>query len=119
MAESQLRAQSKAFAKAVILLCRKMRKQRVEKELTGQLLRAGTSIGANIYEAQFAQSDNDFVSKYEIALKECNETAYWLELLYEVDSMSPEDFHKYYGACIEIRKMLISSVKTMKRKKGK
>lgn len=119
MAESQLRVQSKAFAKKIIWLCRKLRKQRVEKELTGQLLRAGTSIGANIYEAQFAQSDNDFVSKYEIALKECNESAYWLELIYEVDSMSAEDFEEHHSECISIRKMLVSSVKTLKEKRNK
>ena len=119
MAESELRVRSKVFAKEIVLLYRKLKKQRVEIELIKQMLRAGTSIGANIFEAQFAQGGKDFISKYEIALKECNETAYWLELLYDVESLSEEDFKKYSGECVAIRRMLIASVKTMKEKSRK
>lgn len=76
MSESTLRIKSKAFAKQIVLSCRQMRDNRVEAVLTNQLLRSGTSVGANIHEAQFAQSTKDFISKLEIALKECNESDY-------------------------------------------
>ena len=88
MADSILRVKSKEFCKDIILLCRKMREQHVEAALINQLLRCGTSVGANIAEAQYAQGTKDFISKLEIALKECNESAYWIELLYETDSIS-------------------------------
>ena len=72
MSDSILRDKSKEFAKRIVLLCRAMKADRIESALINQLLRAGTSIGANIYEAQYAQGTKDFISKLEIALKECN-----------------------------------------------
>ena len=94
-----------------------MRKTGVESSLTNQLLRSGTSVGANIHEAQYAQGTKDFISKFEIALKECNESEYWLELLFEVKSISKEEFEAFQKDCIEIRRMLVSSVTTLKKKK--
>ena len=82
MAESILRDKSKEFAKKIVFLCRDIKTNMKESVLTNQLLRSGTSIGANIHEAQYAQGTKDFISKFEIALKEANETGYWLELLY-------------------------------------
>ena len=79
-------------------------------------MRSGTSIGANIYEAQYAQSTNDFISKLEIAQKECYETEYWLELLFEVDCMDEDQYKKMQNECGAIRRMLISSLKTVKSK---
>ena len=80
MADSILRDKSKAFAKEIVFLCRRLKEKRIESALINQLLRSGTSVGANIHEAQYAQGTKDFISKFEIALKECNENEYWLEL---------------------------------------
>ena len=114
MSESVLRAKSKAFAKNIVFLCRRLKQNNVEGALINQLLRCGTSVGANIHEAQYAQGTKDFISKFEIALKECNESEYWLELLFEVDSISKEVFIEYQKQCIEIRRMLVASVTTLK-----
>ena len=116
MADSVLRDKSKLFGKAVVLLCREMKEKHKEAVLINQLLRSGTSIGANIYEAQYAQSKNDFISKLEIAQKECYETEYWLELLFEVDCIEEDKYKKIQSECGAIRRMLISSLKTIKAK---
>ena len=115
MSDSILRTKSKDFAKNIVFLCRKLKQNGVEAPLVNQLLRCGTSIGANIHEAQYAQGTKDFISKLEIALKECNEAEYWMELLYEVNSISKESFDLYRGTCIELRRMLVSSVTTLKK----
>ena len=116
MSESILRSKSKEYAKSIVLLCRTLKENKVEYALTDQLLRSGTSVGANIHEAQYAQGTKDFISKFEIALKECNESEYWLELLYDVNSISQEEFEKFQKECIEIRRMIVSSVKKLKEK---
>lgn len=118
MSDSILRDKSKTFAKEIVLLCRKMRQTGVESALRNQLLRSGTSVGANIHEAQYAQGTKDFISKFEIALKECNESEYWLELLFQVESITKEEFETYQNECIELRRMLVSSVTTLKRKQN-
>ena len=81
---------------------------------TNQLLRSCSSIGANAHEAKYAQSRADFVSKLEIALKECYETEYWLEILFKVGSLTEEQYKKVLGKCGTIRKKLISSITTAK-----
>ncbi len=91
-----------------------MKQNGVELTLTNQLLRSGTSIGANVHEAQYAQSKNDFVSKLEIALKECSESEYWLGLIFATGGMSENDFSAFSESCTELRRMLIASVKTVK-----
>ena len=116
MSNSILREKSKDFAKKIILLCRELKRQNVEGVLTTQLLKCGTSIGANIHEAQYAQGSKDFISKLEIALKECNETEYWLELLFDTESVSKSKFQEFQKYCIEIRRMLVCSITTTKRK---
>ena len=116
MADSVLRNKSKEFAKSIVFLCRKMKQNGVESALINQLLRCGTSVGANIHEAQYAQGTKDFISKFEIALKECNESEYWLELLYDTNSISKMEFDDFQKKCIEIRRMLVSSVTTLKNK---
>ena len=116
MADSILRTKSKEFAKDIVFLCRKMKQNSVESALINQLLRCGTSVGANIHEAQYAQGTKDFISKFEIALKECNESEYWIELLYETGSLSKAEFDEFQNKCIEIRRMLVSSVSTLKNK---
>ena len=116
MSDSILRDKSTAFAKEIVFLCRKVKKDGVESALPNQLLRSGTSVGANIHEAQYAQGTKDFISKFEIALKECNESEYWLELLFEINSLSEQDFKRFKKDCIELRRMLVSSVTTLKNK---
>ena len=87
-----------------------------ENVLSNQLLRSGTSIGANIYEAEYAQSKSDFISKLEIAQKECYETKYWLELLYETEYIKENNYVMLKNNCEEVMKILISSLKTVKSK---
>ena len=116
MSESILRDKSKVFAKEVVFLCRKLKQNNVESALINQLLRCGTSVGANVHEAQYAQETKDFISKFEIALKECNESEYWLELLHETNSISEVEFKSFQKECIELRRMLVSSVTTLKNK---
>ena len=116
MESSVLRQKSKEYAKSIVFLCRKLKQEHVESPLVSQLLRSGTSVGANIHEAQYAQGAKDFISKLEIALKECNESEYWLDLLYETGCLSEEDHKSFCNYCIELRRMLVSSVKTMKSK---
>lgn len=88
VSESILRNKSKEFAKQIVYMCRDIKANARESVLTNQLLRSGTSIGANIHEAQYAQGKKDFISKLEIAQKECFETEYWLELLFETGYIS-------------------------------
>ena len=116
MSESILRDKSKCFAKDIVFLCREIKQSNREIVLINQLLRSATSIGANIHEAQHAQSTKDFISKLEIAQKECYETEYWLELLFETDSIEETKYKKFQNECGAIRRMLISSLKTIKAK---
>lgn len=116
MADSILRDKSKIFAKDIIFLCRRLKDNRVEGVLINQLLKSGTSVGANIHEAQYAQGTKDFISKFEIALKECNESEYWLELLFETNSLAEEDYKTLQRSCVELRRMLVSTVTTVKHK---
>ena len=87
-----------------------------ESVLTNQLLRSGTSIGANIHEAQYAQGKKDFISKLEIAQKECFETEYWLELLFGSGYIEESTYKPLQNQCGAIRRMLISSLKTAKER---
>ena len=112
MADSILREKTKEFAKIIVKEMVAIRENNKEYVLTNQLLRSGTSVGANVHEAQYAQGMLDFVSKLEIALKECFESEYWLELLFETGYMSKAHFDELTAQCGTIRRMLISSCKT-------
>ena len=114
MSNSILRDKSKDFAKQIVILCRNIKANHKESVLTNQLLRSGTSIGANIHEAQYAQGKKDFISKLEIAQKECYETEYWLELLFETGYMTDTEYKPIQNECGAIRRMLISSINTTK-----
>ena len=116
MADSILRDKSKEFAKQIVILCRDIKQNNRESVLTNQLLRSGTSIGANIHEAQYAQGTKDFISKFEISLKEVYETEYWLELLFETGYIDQETYKPIQNNCGSIRRMLISTIKTIKEK---
>ena len=100
----------------MVFVCRDMKKDNKETVLINQMLRSATSIGANIHEAQYAQGTKDFISKLEIAQKECYETEYWLELLFETGFMTEEIYKDIQNDCGAIRRMLISSLKTIKSK---
>ena len=116
MADSILRDKSKEFAKQIVLLCKTIKQEHRESVLTNQLLRSGTSIGANIHEAQYAQGTKDFISKFEISLKEVYETEYWLELLFETGYVDEQKYKPIKNNCGAIRRMLISTIKTIKEK---
>lgn len=84
--------------------------------LKNQILKSGTSIGANIHEANYAQSKADFVSKLQIALKECYETEYWLKLFSKTDIINEQVYSELKNDCGKIRRVLISSINTTKEK---
>ena len=111
-----MRDKAKNFAKTIVFLCREMKGKQIEYELINQLLRSGTSIGANIHEAQYAQGTKDFISKLEIAQKECYETEFWLELMFETDCFDEKTYKSLRGECGAIRRMLIASLNTIKSK---
>ena len=113
MQESKLRTQSLDFAVSIIQLVKHLKEKR-ESIISNQIGRSGTSIGANIREAQYAHSKADFISKLHIALKEANETGYWLELLFRTNYISESDYKALDSACTSIRVMLISSINTAK-----
>ncbi|MDO5473190.1 MAG: four helix bundle protein [Akkermansia sp.] len=106
-----LSEQALDFAVHVIRVCDSIHNRGVIKN---QLLRAATSIGANIHEAQYGYSKDDFVYKLQIALKESNETAYWLQLLEKSQTISPEEAQPLMTQCSRIRYMLIKSINTAK-----
>ena len=113
MQESPLITKSKAFALEVIQVCKVLREEKCESALINQFLRSGTSIGANIHEAFYAQGKADFISKLHIALKECSETEYWLELLLESGYYTDRTI---LDRCTEIKRILIASINTAKGK---
>jgi four helix bundle protein len=114
MADSILRDKSKEFAKQIVLLCKTIKQEHRESVLTNQLLRSGTSIGANIHEAQYAQGKKGFISKFEISLKEVYETEYWLELLHRTNYIDGAEHKALNEMCTAIRVMPVASCRTMK-----
>ena len=108
---SILQEKSKDFALQIIKMCNEIKLSKRESVLTNQLIRSGTSIGANIREAMYAHGKADFIAKLQIALKECSESEYWLELL--IESGYYED-KRILEQCVEIKKLLISSINTAK-----
>ena len=111
MVESPLLTKSKAFALDIIRVCNEIKRSQKESILTNQLVRSGTSIGANIREAFYAHGKADFIAKLQIALKECSESEYWLELLIESGYYSDKSV---LDRCVEIKRILISSINTAK-----
>ena len=109
---SPLMEKSKAFALEIIRVCNIVKSTKRESVLTNQLVRSGTSIGANIREAYYAHGRADFIAKLQIALKECSESEYWLELLIESGYYRDRSILEQ---CIEIKKILISSINTAKK----
>ena len=118
MRSDPLSVQSMDFAVSIIRLVQEL-KQKKETIISSQIGRSGTSIGANIREAQYAHGKADFIAKLQIALKEANETGYWLELLFKTDYLSENAYHDLDAACTSLRLMLISSIKTTQTASGK
>ena len=116
MTESVLRTKSKEFAIECVLFVKKLKERNIEYALINQFLRSSTSIGANIHEGKYAQGTKDLISKFEISLKECNETEYWLEIFYLTNAITKEEYDIYKNKCTEICRMLVASVKTLKAK---
>ena len=113
MRNDQLSIQSMDFAVSIINLVKDLKGKR-ESIISNQIGRSGTSIGANIREAQYAHGRADFISKLQIALKEANETGYWLDLLRKTDYLTEQEYKSLDLACTSIRVMLISSITTAK-----
>ena len=109
---SPLLTKSKQFALDIIKVCNNVKSEKRESVLTNQLIRSGTSIGANIREAFYGHGKNDFIAKLQIALKECSESEYWIELLIESGYYNNKAILEN---CIELKKILISSINTAKK----
>lgn len=111
--ENTVKYKSKRFAVRIVNLYKYLCNEKQEYVLSKQLLRSGTSIGANVAESECAISKKDFVNKIYIALKECNETIYWLELLYDTEYLSENEFVSIKNDCEEMRKMMSATTKTI------
>ena len=118
MADNQLVKLSKAFAVDIINLCENLRERKKATAIINQLLRSGTSIGANIHEANYASSKADFINKFQIALKECYESDYWLEIFQTAGVITDAEYAKMFEQCSKIRKLLIASITTAKKNAG-
>ena len=114
MKDNKLVDLSKLFAVDVVNLCTKIKENRKDNILLNQLLRSGTSIGANIHEANYASSKADFINKLEISLKECSETEYWLELIFRKGKITEPMYKDLRNRCGSIRRRLIASITTAK-----
>ncbi len=113
MSESKLRELSMDFSVDIIELVKHLKSMK-ESIIANQVGRSGTSIGANIHEAQYAQGKKDFTSKLEIALKEARESGYWVELLYRTKYIDEQTFKTLSAKCTSLRAMLIASCRTAK-----
>ena len=116
MTNDKLSEQSMDFAIQIINLVKQLKEQR-ESIISNQIGRSGTSIGANIREAKYAHGTADFISKMQIALKEANETGYWLELLYKTNYIDEEQYNLFESECKSLRAMLVASINTAKNNK--
>ena len=116
MRNDKLSLLSMDFAVQIINLVKSLKEKR-ESVIANQIGRSGTSIGANIREAQYAHGKADFIAKLQIALKEANETGYWLELLYKTNYITSDEYKTLDSACAGIRVMLVASLNTAKETK--
>jgi len=118
MKDSILKSKSKAFALRIIKMYNYLCDEKKEYVMSKQVLRSGTSIGANIAEAFYAQSEADFIAKLYISRKEAGETIYWIELLKESSYLGCDEADSMIKDCDELLKILTSSIKTMKSKQS-
>ena len=108
---------SKDFAVRIVKLRKYLRYEQKEFDISAQIVRSGTSIGANIREATIGFSNADFIFKMNIALKEAYETEYWLDILHETGYLTDDEFKSIYYDCRELSRLLTAIVKTSKNKK--
>ena len=116
MSNNAIKEKSFEFALRIVKMYKYLTEKKSEYVLSKQVLRSGTSVGANIREAEQAQSPADVIHKLNIALKEANETEYWIELLFQSEYIEEEHYKSIIADCGEINKILISIIKTMKKK---
>ena len=114
MKDSELRARAKALALKVISVCDNVDTKKSKGVLVNQITRSATSIGANIHEANYASSKADFINKLHIALKECIETEYWIEMLSGSNCITETTATELMQECGVIRRMLVKSINTAK-----
>jgi len=114
--ENAVESKSFAFAVRIVKLAKHLRNHENENTLSRQILRSGTSIGANVAEAQHAQSSGDFCAKLNIALKETGETLYWIRLLHATGYLTEEAFRSLYSDCTELEKLLVSIIRTLQQR---
>ena len=114
MTDNEVKTKSLAFAKRIVFAYQYLCEEKKEYVLSKQLLRSGTSIGANVAEAQYGSSRKDFLNKLYIALKECAETLYWLELLVSCDYFTETEYRSIHKDCVELQKLLVSITKSTK-----
>ena len=117
MKDSELRSRVKALALHIIAICDEIDTRKGRGVLVNQITRSATSIGANIHEANYASSKADFINKFHIALKECAETEYWIEMLVGSNTISEETSKELLQECGVIRRMLVKSITTAKNNK--
>ena len=110
-----IEAKSFRYAVRIVRLYQYLCRNKNEYILSKQLLRSGTSIGANVAEAQQAQSKADFINKFQIALKECYETEYWLEIFHDSKVLSDEEYSNMSSQCSKLRKRLIAIIRSSKK----
>ena len=112
--DSELRTRAKSLALHIISTCDEIDTRKGRSVLVNQVVKSATSIGANIHEANYASSKADFINKFHIALKECNETEYWIDMLWGSNSISEEKAKSLLQECGIIRRMLVKSLTTAK-----
>ncbi len=117
MKDSELRTRAKALALHIVAVCDEVDTRKGRGVLVNQIVRSATSIGANIHEANYASSKADFINKFHIALKECSETEYWLEMLLGSNAITEAIARELLQECGVIRRMLVKSITTAKGNK--
>ncbi len=115
---NQIVEKSYYFAIRIVKMTKLLTARRTEDVLTRQILKSGTAVGALISEAVFAQSKADFINKYSIALKEANETKYWLDLFHDTEIISENEYASIYPDCVELVKILVAILNTLKASKA-
>ena len=115
---NQIVEKSYYFAIRIVKMTKLLTARRTEDVLTRQILKSGIAVGALISEAVFAQSKADFINKYSIALKEANETKYWLDLFHDTEIISEKEYASIYPDCVELVKILVAILNTLKASKA-
>ena len=118
MKDSILREKTKNIAVKILKICDEIDTKKGKGVLINQIVKSSTSIGANVNEANYASSRADFINKLHIALKECYETEYWLELLFEIAKLDEDTYKALKSKCGSVRRRIIASVKTAKNGKN-